>query len=59
MQRFTELRVWQGSHALVLEIYRLIISFPNEERLGLISQLRRAAASVQRSFDFRPLTFNL
>jgi four helix bundle protein len=46
MQRFTDLKVWQRSHALVLEIYRLSSSFPREERFGLISQLRRAAASV-------------
>jgi len=46
MQRFTELKVWQRSHALVLEIYRLTASFPDAERFGLISQLRRAAVSV-------------
>ena len=46
MQRFTELKVWQKSHALVLEIYRLTTNFPQDERFGLISQLRRAAASV-------------
>lgn len=46
MQRFTELKVWQKSHALVLEIYKLTSNFPQDERFGLISQLRRAAASV-------------
>lgn len=40
MQRFTDLRVWQRSHALVLEIYRLSSNFPREERYGLTSQLR-------------------
>jgi four helix bundle protein len=46
MQRFTELKVWQRSHALALSIYRLTGSFPADERFGLTSQLRRAAVSV-------------
>ena len=46
MQRFTELKVWQRGHALVLEIYRVTATFPTDERFGLTSQLRRAAASV-------------
>lgn len=46
MQKFQDLRVWQRSHALALEIYKLTASFPKSEQFGLISQLRRAAASV-------------
>lgn len=46
MQRFTDLKVWQRSHALVLNIYRATEPFPSAERFGLVSQLRRAAASV-------------
>jgi len=46
MQRFTELKVWQRSHELTLEAYRVTATFPSAERFGLISQLRRAAASV-------------
>ena len=46
MQRFTELKVWQRSHALALEIYRLSAAFPPDERYGLTSQLRRAMVSV-------------
>jgi four helix bundle protein len=46
VQQFTQLRVWQKSHALVLQIYRLTKGFPLDERYGLISQLRRAALSV-------------
>jgi four helix bundle protein len=46
MQRFTELKVWQRSHKLALEAYRVTAIFPSAERFGLISQLRRAAASI-------------
>ena len=46
MQRFTDLKIWQRGHALVLELYRLTTQFPPDERFGLTSQLRRAAASV-------------
>jgi four helix bundle protein len=46
MQRFTDLKVWQKSHALTLEIYRMSVGFPVSERYALSSQIRRAAASV-------------
>ena len=46
MQRFTEIKVWQRGHSLTLDIYRLTLGFPVAERYGLLSQLRRAAASV-------------
>ena len=46
MQRFTELKVWQRSHSLVLQVYRLTKAFPPEERYGLTSQLRRSTLSV-------------
>jgi len=46
MQRFTDLKVWQRSHALVLEVYRTTASWPEGERFGLVSQLRRSAVSV-------------
>jgi four helix bundle protein len=46
MRNFKELKVWQKAHQWVLEIYRVTASFPLEERYGLVSQLRRSAASV-------------
>jgi four helix bundle protein len=46
MQRYTELKVWQRSHGLVLKIYPVIAQLPVEERFALASQLRRAAISV-------------
>ena len=46
MQDFRRLKVWQKAHALTLEVYRTAMGFPREERYGLTSQLRRAAASI-------------
>jgi len=46
MQRFSDLNVWQRSHALALALYRHTKSFPDDERYGITSQLRRAATSI-------------
>ena len=46
MQKFRDLKVWQRSHQLTLNIYGLTSKFPSEERFGVTSQLRRAAVSV-------------
>jgi four helix bundle protein len=43
---FQQLTVWQKAHELVLKVYMLTGKFPNEERYGLISQMRRASVSV-------------
>lgn len=43
---FRRLIVWQKAKTLTLEIYRLTKSFPQEEKYGLVSQMRRAASSV-------------
>ena len=38
--------VWKRSMDLVELIYKISAAFPNEERYGLTSQIRRAAVSV-------------
>jgi four helix bundle protein len=45
-KRFQDLKVWQKSHQLVIEIYKLTRSFPDYELFGLISQMRRAVVSI-------------
>ncbi len=46
VQSYRELRVWNTAVELTLEVYRITESFPQSERFGLTSQLRRAAVSV-------------
>ncbi len=46
IERFEQLEVWQFAHAVVLAVYRLTSAFPDHERFGLTSQMRRAAVSV-------------
>ncbi len=43
---YQDLKVWQDARLLATQIYRLTAGFPQEERYGLISQLRRAAVSI-------------
>jgi len=46
MQGHRDLAAWQKAMELVTEIYRVTRTFPQDERFGLVSQLRRAAVSV-------------
>ena len=41
-----DLVVWQKAHEMVLEIYRLIKSFPKTETYALGDQIKRAAYSI-------------
>ena len=43
---FTSMSVWQKAHDLLLEIYRLTDKFPDSEKFGMVSDMRRAANSV-------------
>ncbi|WP_201312863.1 four helix bundle protein [Dyella sp. EPa41] len=40
------LRVWQDAMQLVARLYQATSGFPEDERFGLTSQIRRAAVSV-------------
>ena len=46
MKNFRELKVWEKGHELTLAVYKATARFPNEERYGLTSQIRRSSVSV-------------
>ena len=43
---FQQLEAWQEGHKLVLAVYSVTKHFSDDERFGLVSQMRRAAVSV-------------
>ncbi|EDP97133.1 four helix bundle protein [Kordia algicida OT-1] len=43
---FEKLIVWQKSKKLAVNIYKVTKKFPNEERFGLMSQMRRSSISI-------------
>jgi len=46
MKSFRDLIVWQKSVDFVTEIYSTTKEFPDEEKYGLSSQIRRASVSI-------------
>ena len=46
IKSFTDLSAWKEAHKLVLAIYEATRRFPNEEKFGLVNQLRRAVVSI-------------
>jgi four helix bundle protein len=45
-QSFRDLVAWQSAIELTLAVYKFTAGFPDSERFGLTSQMRRAAVSV-------------
>jgi four helix bundle protein len=43
---YRDLEVWQRSMEVARQVYDATCNFPNEEKFGLTSQMRRAAVSV-------------
>lgn len=43
---FQDLEVWREAHRLILMVYHMTKEFPNEEKFGLVTQMRRAAVSM-------------
>jgi four helix bundle protein len=46
LRDFRELKVWEKSHRLVLDVYEASGTFPREETYGLTAQLRRCSVSI-------------
>ncbi len=46
MHNFKKLDIWNKSVAFVSDIYKIVNTFPQAERFGLVSQMQRAAVSI-------------
>lgn len=46
MHNYKNLKIWHEAMDLVTEIYSITSEYPDQERYGLTSQLRRAAVSI-------------
>ena len=46
IKKIEDLLVWQKAHQLVLAVYMATKRFPKDELYGIVSQIRRSAASV-------------
>jgi len=46
LKNYKELKVWQKSYELCLELYGITAKFSKEERYGPTSQIRRSVVSI-------------
>lgn len=46
MRDFEKYEVYKDSMQLTIEIYKVSVLFPDEEKFGLVGQMRRAAVSI-------------
>lgn len=46
MHNFKELKIWQKAIELTEDVYKLLVKYPDYEKYGLTSQIRRSVVSV-------------
>lgn len=46
MHKYKELEIWNQSIKLTMSVYKLTKDFPDDEKFGLTSQIKRAAVSI-------------
>jgi four helix bundle protein len=46
LKSYKDLIVYQKGYNLALDVYRVTKEYPQDERFGLISQMRRSAVSI-------------
>jgi len=46
MRNFKELKIWQKGFSIAVNAFKLVSTFPKEEKYGLSSQITRAAVSI-------------
>jgi four helix bundle protein len=46
MRNFKELKIWQKGFSIAVDSFKLVSTFPKEEKFGISSQITRAAVSI-------------
>jgi four helix bundle protein len=46
VKNFKNLQVWQKAHQLTLTLYNTTKTFPEDEKYGLVCQIKRSASSI-------------
>ncbi len=46
MRNFKELKIWQKGLGIAIDSFKLLSTFPKEEKYGISSQITRAAVSI-------------
>ena len=46
IKSFRDLNVWKLGKKIVIDVYRITKTFPNDELYGLVGQMRRASLSI-------------
>lgn len=50
MRDFTKYEIWIDGIEFAIQIYEVTSNFPEQEKFGLVSQIRRAAVSISSNF---------
>ncbi|MDD2353088.1 MAG: four helix bundle protein [Candidatus Caldatribacteriota bacterium] len=46
MSDYKKLKVWKNAHRFAIDIYNLTKNYPDEEKFGMIAQIRRSSLSI-------------
>jgi four helix bundle protein len=46
MHNYRDLKIWQRSMDLAVNVYNIVDTFPKEEKYGLSAQIKRSAVSI-------------
>lgn len=46
MRDYKKFSVWEKSHQLTLDVYKVLPTFPKDEMFGLTSQIKRSSSSI-------------
>ena len=58
LHNFEKLDVWNEAIGFADSVYTITRAFPDNERFGLTSQMRRAAVSISSNLNPQPSTLN-